>query len=57
MQASRWVCYALLLIASAGSAQDANAPSLEGLWVAHARYGPDVRGRLTIFPRADCAYS
>src|SRR6185503_15675208 len=50
MQARRLSC-TLLLMATAASAQPAATPDLEGLWVAHARYGPDLRGRLMIFPR------
>lgn len=44
---------ASLVIAVAASAQPARTTDLEGLWVAHARYGPDVRGRLMILKRAD----
>ncbi len=53
MQLARWLSCTLLLMATAGSAQPAATPDLEGLWVAHARYGPDLRGRLMIFPRAN----
>ena len=53
MRFARWLSCALLLMAAAASAQPAGTPDLEGLWVAHARYGPDVRGRLMIFPRAN----
>lgn len=45
-----YVSLALLLVASATSAQPAGTADLEGLWVAHGRYGPDVRGRLIILP-------
>jgi CubicO group peptidase (beta-lactamase class C family) len=42
------------LPAALASAQTASVPpTLEGLWVAKARYGPDVRGSLLIRPRAD----
>ena len=51
MQSARWLSCTLLLMASAASAQPAGTPDLEGLWVARARYGPDVRGRLTIYAR------
>ena len=45
---------ASLVIATAASAQQpARTTDLEGLWVAHARYGPDVRGRLMILKRGD----
>jgi CubicO group peptidase (beta-lactamase class C family) len=44
---------AALVIAAAASAQSAGTTDLEGLWVAHARYGPDVRGKLTILKRGD----
>jgi CubicO group peptidase (beta-lactamase class C family) len=41
-----------LLAAAVAIAQAANpAPGLEGLWVARERYGPDVRGPLTILAR------
>ncbi|HSC08061.1 MAG TPA: hypothetical protein VLD59_14645, partial [Steroidobacteraceae bacterium] len=42
-----------LVIAAAASAQPPPTTDLEGLWVAHARYGPDVRGRLMILKRGD----
>jgi CubicO group peptidase (beta-lactamase class C family) len=38
------------MIGAAVSAEPAGT-DLEGLWVAHARYGPDVRGRLMILRR------
>src|SRR5687768_13949900 len=53
LQLACWLSCALLLTAAAASAQPAGTPDLEGLWVAHARYGPDLRGRLMIFPRAE----
>jgi hypothetical protein len=53
MQAARWLSYATVLVAAAALAQPADAPELEGLWAAHARYGPDVRGRLMILQRGD----
>jgi len=45
----------LLLSLAASSAAIAQAPlaSLQGLWVAHARYGPDIRGPLTIRPSSN----
>jgi CubicO group peptidase (beta-lactamase class C family) len=39
------------LAATAASAQRAQSDSLEGLWVAKARYGPDVAGPLMLRPR------
>lgn len=39
------------LASTATLAQDAGQQSLEGLWVAKARFGPDVRGSLLILPR------
>ena len=53
MRLARWLSCASLLIAAAASAQSGGRQDLEGLWVAHARYGPDVRGRLMIFRRGD----
>src|SRR5688572_4221070 len=53
MRSARWLSCILGLIAAAASAQPAGTPDLEGLWVAHARFGPDVRGRLMIFPRGN----
>ncbi len=44
---------ASLLLAAAVSAEPAATADLEGLWVARARYGPDVRGRLMILKRGD----
>jgi CubicO group peptidase (beta-lactamase class C family) len=43
----------LLLIAAAAPmpARAAAAPDLQGLWVAQERYGPDVRGKLRVYPR------
>ena len=35
---------ALLLGSAAAAAQTPPAPDLAGLWVAKARYGPDIRG-------------
>ena len=40
----------MLLAAAAASAEPA-ATDLEGLWVGHARYGPDARGTLMILRR------
>jgi len=65
--ASRWIATAaslssvaaasLLVVTAAsaqpGSAQPAETLNLEGLWAAHANYGPDVRGRLMILKRGD----
>ena len=53
MRFSRWLSCALLSIAAAAWAEPTATPDLEGLWAAHARYGPDVRGRLMIFKRGD----
>lgn len=50
----RFACLAsiALLPAAIVLAQPANQPpSLEGLWVAAQRYGPDIRGPLMILPR------
>ncbi|HKY92106.1 MAG TPA: hypothetical protein VJM11_13750, partial [Nevskiaceae bacterium] len=44
---------AALVIAATALAQTAGAPELEGLWVAHERYGPGVPGRLMILKRGD----
>ena len=52
MRLARWLSCASLFIAAAASAQLAGTPDLEGLWVAHGRYGPDVRGRLMIVDAA-----
>jgi len=41
------------LLAGIASAQSTAKPDLEGLWVAHARFGPDVRGKLMIIPRGN----
>ena len=53
MRRTRWLACASLLIAAATSAQPAATPTLEGLWAAYARYGPDVRGTLMILKRGD----
>jgi CubicO group peptidase (beta-lactamase class C family) len=53
MRSARWLACASLVIAIAAWAQPAATPGLEGLWVARARYGPDVRGRLMILRRGD----
>ena len=53
MRLARCLSCASLLIVAAASAQPAATPSLEGLWVAHAQYGPDVHGRLLILRRED----
>jgi len=45
------VALVALVIATVALAQTPQAPELEGLWVAHERYGPDVHGRLIIFKR------
>lgn len=52
MRLARWLACASILVAAVASAEPA-ATGLEGLWAAHARYGPDVRGRLMILRRAD----
>jgi CubicO group peptidase (beta-lactamase class C family) len=53
MRRSLLVTCASLVVAAAASGQTARTTDLEGLWVAHARYGPDVRGKLTILKRGD----
>jgi CubicO group peptidase (beta-lactamase class C family) len=53
MRSARCLACASLVIAIAAWAQPAGTPGLEGLWVARARYGPDVRGRLMILRRGD----
>jgi CubicO group peptidase (beta-lactamase class C family) len=40
-------------LASSASAQVGKTESLEGLWKAENRYGPDIRGTLLILPRAN----
>jgi len=49
----RWLFCASLLVAVAASAQPAATTDLEGLWAGHARFGPDVRGKLMILKRGD----
>ena len=44
---------ATLVLAQAGGGQPAPAPTLEGLWVAKQRFGPDIRGTLMILPRGN----
>ena len=53
MRSARWLFCASILIAHAASAQTAATTDLEGLWAAHAHYGPDVHGRLMILRRPD----
>ena len=53
MRLARWLSCASLLIVAAASAQPAATTDLEGLWVAHAQYGPEVHGRLMILRRGD----
>lgn len=53
MRSARWISCTALLVAAVAAGQPAATPELEGLWSAHARYGPDVRGRLTILERTD----
>ncbi|HEX6604689.1 MAG TPA: serine hydrolase domain-containing protein [Sphingomicrobium sp.] len=43
---------AAMLLATTAESQPANS-SLDGLWVAKERYGPDVRGTLMILPRGE----
>lgn len=38
-------------LAASASAQQAASSSIEGLWVASQRYGPDVRGTLRLLAR------
>ena len=52
MRLARWFACASLMIGAAVPAEPAGT-DLEGLWVAHARYGPDVRGRLMILRRGN----
>ena len=40
--------FVLAMLAASGAAQIAGQQDLGGLWVAKARYGPDIRGTLTI---------
>jgi CubicO group peptidase (beta-lactamase class C family) len=51
--AHRLLCAALLIAAVASGQPAETADDLEGLWVAHARFGPDVRGKLMIMQRGD----
>src|SRR5262245_51610103 len=53
MRLAHWLSCASLLVPAAASAQSDGQQDLQGLWVAHARYGPDVRGRLMIVQRGD----
>lgn len=53
MRPARWLSCTTLLIVAAASAEPAGTSELESLWAAHARYGPDVRGRLMILQRGD----
>jgi CubicO group peptidase (beta-lactamase class C family) len=43
----------VLLMATTAIAQPSTQQSLEGLWVAHERYGPEIRGKLMLLPRGD----
>jgi CubicO group peptidase (beta-lactamase class C family) len=53
LRLSHLLTISLLPAAAAVAQTDQNPapPNLEGLWVAHARYGPDVRGTLMILAR------
>ena len=53
MRLAPWLLCASLPVAAAASVEPAATTDLEGLWTAHARYGPDVRGKLMIFRRGD----
>ena len=53
MRLAQWLSCASLLVAAAAAAKPAATADLEGLWAAHARYGPDVRGKLMILKRGD----
>ena len=44
------LCVAATAVASA---QSADPPGLDGLWVAERHFGPDIRGTLMILPRGD----
>ena len=52
MRLPNWVWCGALVITAAAWSQPAGT-GLEGLWVAHARYGPDLRGKLMILRRGD----
>jgi CubicO group peptidase (beta-lactamase class C family) len=53
MRLARWFAYASLLIIVAAVSAEPAGTDLDGLWVAHARYGPDVRGKLMVLRRGD----
>ena len=53
MRLAHWLPCASLLFAVAASAEPAATMDLEGLWAAHARFGPDVHGTLMILKRGD----
>jgi CubicO group peptidase (beta-lactamase class C family) len=53
MRFALWICCAFVLAASASSAEPAAPVNLEGLWAAHGRFGPDVRGKLMILERGN----
>jgi CubicO group peptidase (beta-lactamase class C family) len=53
MRFAHWLSCASLLAVAAVAAGPVATPDLTGLWAAHARYGPDVRGRLMILQRGD----
>jgi CubicO group peptidase (beta-lactamase class C family) len=50
MRFGRLLSCLLIPIAAAATAQPA-AQSIDGLWVAQERYGPDIQGRLMLVPR------
>jgi CubicO group peptidase (beta-lactamase class C family) len=52
MRATRWLACVSVTIATAVSAAPA-ASDLAGLWAAHARYGPEVQGKLMILRRGN----
>jgi CubicO group peptidase (beta-lactamase class C family) len=53
MRFTRLALCALILGSGTAIAQTAGPQDLAGLWVAHSRNGPDIRGHLMIVPRAN----
>lgn len=41
-------CAAVLSVSVASAQTPATAPDIDGLWAAHMRYGPDVRGPMLV---------
>ncbi len=48
-----WACAMALAVAPAVAQTPSEAPNIDGLWAAHMRYGPDIRGALLIERRGD----